>query len=69
MDIKKRGRKRINQAAFDAILAAGKNEIIIKKKNWKLVTPPGSHLLRKYLKKEYRVNTLANDSGWIVMLK
>ncbi len=66
METKKVGRKRINQPAFDAISAAGKKEIVIMKKGWKLVTPPGAHILRKYLKREYKVSTLANGRGWVI---
>lgn len=69
METKKVGRKRINQAAFDAILASGKKEMVMKRSKWNLVTPPGAHLLRKYLKREYKVETLANDSGWLIKRK
>lgn len=65
-ETKKPGRKRINQKAFDMILANGREETLMKRKDWKLVTPPGAHLLRKYLKKEYVVATLKDDSGWLI---
>lgn len=61
-----KGRKRINQAAFDAILANGKEETFMKKDKWKLVTPPGAHLLRKYLHKEYVVSSFSDRSGWLI---
>lgn len=64
--LKPKGRKRTNQAAFDIILAAGKKEVVIMKKEWKLATPPGAHLLRKYLKHEYRVRTIEGDIGWVI---
>lgn len=64
MEVKPKGRKRTNQAAFDVILKAGRKPVDIKKKDWKLATPPGAFILRKYLKREYEVRTLADDSGW-----
>lgn len=64
--VKAKGRKRTNQAAFDMILEGGKAKILVLKKAWKLKTPPGAYLLRKYLGKEYEVRTLEDNSGWIV---
>lgn len=69
METKKAGRKRINQPAFDKIAKAGKNEVVIKRKEWNLVTPPGAHLLRKYLKREYKVMSLMDGTGWLIALK
>ena len=65
-ELKPKGRKRTNQKAFDAIMAAGKSQCLITRREWKLATPPGAHLLRKYLKREYLVRTLADNSGWVV---
>lgn len=64
--VKSKGRKRMNQKAFDTILAAGRKKVVIMKKEWKLATPPGAHLLRKYLKKEYKVQTIEGDIGWVI---
>lgn len=66
MEVKRKGRKRTNQAAFDLIEAAGSKPVVVKKKAWKLATPPGAHILRKYLKREYEVRTLKDESGWLV---
>lgn len=66
MEVKKKGRRRINSKAFEKIGAAGKDTIFINKKEWKLATPPGAHILRRYLKKEYKVQTAADNSGWVV---
>ncbi len=65
-ETKSKGRRRLNQVCFNKILAAGKEQIMITKKEWKLETPPGAHILRKYLKKEYKVATLKDESGWLV---
>jgi hypothetical protein len=64
--VKKKGRRRLNQAVFDSIEKAGKKELVIHKSAWKLRTPPGHHILFQYLKKHYKVQTLANDKGWVV---
>lgn len=69
MEVKSKGRKQTNVKAFEKIRAAKKNKIIIFKSEWKLVTPPGAHILRKYLKAEYVVQTLANDKGWVIKRK
>lgn len=68
LEVKKKGRPRTNEEAFIRIARAGFKKVIIKKKEWKLATPPGAHLLRKYLKNEYKVNSLADNSGWIVQM-
>ncbi len=65
METVPKGRKRINQPAFDKIKAAGKKEVIITKKEWNLATPPGAHILRKYLKDEYKVQSLV-EGGWVI---
>ncbi len=67
METKKVGRKRINQPAFDKI--DGRKQVFITRKEWKLVTPPGAHLLRKYLGKEYVVRTAVDDSGWLIKMR
>jgi hypothetical protein len=66
MDVKKKGRPRTNDEAFMRIVRAGNKKTVVKKKEWKLATPPGAHILRKYLKREYKVETLADDSGWLI---
>lgn len=66
METVKKGRRPLNTKAFEKIRAAGKKRIIITRKEWKLVTPPGAHILRKYLKAEYEVRTLVDGEGWLV---
>lgn len=68
LEVKKKGRPRTNEEAFMRIARAGFKTVVIKKKEWKLATPPGAHLLRKYLKNEYQVHSLADNSGWIVKM-
>ena len=66
LQVKRPGRKPTNTAAFGKIASAGKKQITILKKEWKLKVPPGAHILRKYLKAEYKVNSLENGKGWII---
>lgn len=66
MQVKKKGRKPINDRAFTKIREAGRKEVLVTRKEWKLVTPPGAYILRKYLKAEYQVQTLIDDSGWVI---
>lgn len=66
MEVVKKGRKRTNTKAFEKISAGGKETVIISTKEWKLATPPGANILRKYLKKEYVVRTLADGTGWVI---
>lgn len=61
-----KGRRRINQAAFDRIEKAGSKPVVVLKTAWKLAIPPGAHILRKYLKTEYEVATLLSGKGWLV---
>lgn len=70
MKTKPKGRKPINTAAFNKIssIDIGKS-IIMQRKNWKLVVPPGAHILRKYFRREYEVRSLIGDSGWIIKRK
>ncbi len=66
MEVKKKGRRRTNEAALLKIQQAGNKRVAILRKEWKLATPPGAYLLRKYLKKEYEVRTLEDNSGWLI---
>lgn len=63
--VKKAGRKPSNKTAFDAIsLIPSGSFLIFKKKNWKLKTLPGAHILRRNLNREFKVETLEDESGW-----
>jgi len=67
--VKTKGRVPSNDKAFARILATPKGEfIIIKNREWKLKTPVGSHIIRKYIKIETKIETLANDLGWKVTI-
>lgn len=66
MEVKRKGRKPINDLAFKKIKDAGKKEIHISAKEWKLVTLPGAYILRQYLKAEYKVQTTIDDKGWVI---
>lgn len=63
-------KRRLSLAVFEAVdtLNYGQN-IIILKKSWKLKEVPGAYLLRKYLKKEFLVQSMANRKGWLVTRK
>lgn len=62
----KKGRRPINERAFEKIREAGRREVIIKRKEWKLATPPGAYLLRQRIGLEYVVMSLADGSGWVI---
>lgn len=65
IEVKKKGKKTRNNDAFETISALVEGEfIVIKKKDWKMKTLPGSHLLRRRLHREFQVQTLKDDSGW-----
>lgn len=65
VQVKKPGRKPRNQKAFDRIIALEKGEsLIMKVKDWKLATPPGANIIRRYTNREFQVQTLIDDSGW-----
>ncbi len=60
------GRKPINLPALTKIANMSGKEVIIKKKDWKLVVPPGAHILRQKLGHEYEVKSLEDGSGWLI---
>lgn len=66
METKKVGRKPINNTALAFIHSKEDREFVLPRHMWKLVTPPGAHILRQKLGREYRVRTLADDSGWLI---
>lgn len=69
MEVKKSGRKPINLEQFLRIKKAGSKKIIVLKRDWKLATPPGAWILRKYLKAEYTVQSLLDNTGWVIKKK
>lgn len=65
IEVKKKGKKTRNNEAIEKISALKKGEfIVLSKKDWKMKTLPGSHLLRRRLSREFQVNTLKDESGW-----
>lgn len=66
MEVVKKGRKRTNAKALEKIAEAKGSTVIISTKEWKLVTPPGAYILRKYLGREYLVRTLSDGTGWVI---
>ncbi len=65
--VKKPGRDPKNQKAFDKInnIAPG-YYLIMKKKDWKMKTLPGAHIIRRYTNREFKVETLLDESGWVI---
>lgn len=63
--VKKPGRDPKNTTAFHKIARIPKGEfIVMKKKDWKMKTLPGAHIIRRYLNREFKVETLLDESGW-----
>ncbi len=65
-ETKKAGRRPIDMPVLTRIANMGKGEVVVKRKEWRLVEPPGAHILRRKLGQEYVVKSLADDSGWVV---
>lgn len=67
IEVKKKGKKTSNNKAFEKLseLKPG-SFIVVLKKDWGMKTVPGSHLIRRRLKREFKVETLKDDSGWKV---
>ncbi|MEE9409679.1 MAG: hypothetical protein V3V41_02000 [Candidatus Heimdallarchaeota archaeon] len=65
IQVKKKGRKPRNTEAFDKISNVAVGEfIIITEEEWKIKPIPGAHVIRRYTDLEFKVETLADDSGW-----
>ena len=65
IEVKKPGRKSPNQVAFDKINTLEQGEhMIFPKEEWLLKTLPGANILRRHLNREFKVETLKDDSGW-----
>lgn len=65
--VKKKGRKPSNAAAFARIAKVKKGEsIIVTRGEWQIKTVPGQHIIRRHTGREFKVETLADDSGWKV---
>lgn len=65
IEVKKRGPGTPNKKAIDKINKLKKGEhLILKKKEWLLATLPGAYILRSHLNREFKVQTLVDESGW-----
>ncbi len=65
--VKKPGRDPKNTKAFTVIDKIPKGKfIIMKKKDWKMKTLPGAHIIRRYTNREFKVETLLDESGWVI---
>jgi hypothetical protein len=67
VQVKKKGRKPSNAEAFSKINAVKKGgSLIITRGEWRIKTVPGQHIIRRHTGREFKVETLADDSGWKV---
>lgn len=67
IQVKKKGRKPSNAEAFEKIANVKKgNFITITRAEWNIKTVPGQHIIRRHTGREFKVETLADDSGWKV---
>ena len=67
VETKKKGRVPSNSKAFEKISKLEPGAVLIfKKEDWKLGTPPSKSLLRQYTGRHFSVQTLADDSGWLI---
>lgn len=69
MNVKRKGRKPINTEALDWIEKQKKKTFTLTRDMWRLATPPGAHILRKKLGMEFKVQSLIDNSGWILTKK
>lgn len=67
VEVKKPGRKTHNIAVLNRIsmLKVGESTVV-KKTEWNTLTRPGQHMLRKQTGREFKTETLADDSGWLI---
>lgn len=65
--VKKPGRKSVNQKNYKQIAAIKKGDsLVVKRKDWNIKTVPGQHMLRRNIGREFKVETLIDDSGWLI---
>ena len=64
---KKKGRGFTNNKILTKINELNEGEfIVVKNKEWKMKTPLGAYVLRRRLAREFRVECLADNSGYKV---
>lgn len=64
-EVKKKGKRTRNNEAFNMINAVEKGKsMILFKHEWKLKTLPGMNIIRRRLKREFKVETLKDNTGW-----
>jgi hypothetical protein len=67
LEIKKKGKRTKNNESFEKIAKLKKGEfVVITNKDWGMSTLPGKHLIRRRLNREFKVETLKDDSGWVI---
>jgi len=67
IELKKPGRKVQDPETMKKITGLKTAEsLVVKKKDWKIKTAPGQHVLRRRTGREFTVSTLADDSGWLI---
>lgn len=61
----KKGPRFTNNKAFEKIdiLAIGE-KTVLSKKEWSFKTPPNAFVIRRRLQREFKVETLQDNSGW-----
>lgn len=65
--VKRKGRKPSNAEAFEKINAVKKGDsLVVLRKDWKIKTVPGQHIIRRHTGREFKVETLIDESGWKV---
>lgn len=67
VEVKKKGKKTRNNAAFEKINTVKVGEfIVLKKEEWDMGTLPGAHIIRRRLGREFKVETLKDETGWVI---
>lgn len=65
MDVKKKGKKTINNEIVAKIAEIKKGEsLIITTQDWKMKTRPGQNILRRRTGREFTVQMLKDETGW-----
>jgi hypothetical protein len=67
IQVKKKGKKTRNNAAFEKINAVKVGDfIVLKNEEWEMGTLPGAHIIRRRLGREFKVETLKDETGWVI---
>lgn len=64
-EVVKKGKKARNNEAFKLINEVKTGEsMILLKEDWKFKTLPGKNNIRRRLKREFKMETLTDGTGW-----